>query len=107
MQATGTTDNKDNAEESTSDWGDDAGLKKHDSRRLDKIDYQFIKDDLNIDAELEKELNLSETTNFNIFKIRDLSKGNECVTVILSILFKENVFTQIPKLNYSKLRNFL
>jgi len=106
MQNINANENKDN-EESTSDWGDDLSTKKASTRRLDKIEYQYVKEDLDINDELEKELELCQTTNFNIFNIRDLSKGNEIVTVILSILFKENVFGQIPKLNYSKLKNFL
>lgn len=107
MQPTSVTDGKDNAEESTSDWGEEVALTRFNSKQINKMDHSFIKIDLNIDAELEKELELSEKTSFNIFKIRDMTNGNELVTVILSILFRENIFAELPKLNYIKLKTFL
>ena len=52
-------------------------------------------------------MDLCESGNFNIFKIRDLTNGNEAVTVVLSLLARQNVFVDLLKLNYIKLKNFL
>jgi len=52
-------------------------------------------------------MNLCETGKFNIFKIRDLTEGNEAVAVVLSLLARSNVFVELLKLDYTKLKNFL
>jgi len=48
-----------------------------------------------------------ESFNFNIFKVRDLTGGNELVTVLLYLLTRQKVFTQIPGLLYDKMKRFI
>jgi cAMP-specific phosphodiesterase 4 len=51
---------------------------------------------LNLDQNIQDELKIIHTYNFDIFKIKDQTLNNELVTVVSYIMARESIFDSIP-----------
>ena len=63
------------------------------------INTKAVEQILGLGPEVVDHLKLIETKEFDIFKIRELTKDNEMVVVISHILAKERIFDDLPIIN--------
>jgi len=66
---------------------------------FDSISPEAVVKILRLQTPVVNYLNKLETTEFDIFKVRELTEENELVTVISYLLAKEKIFDTLPIVN--------
>jgi hypothetical protein len=62
----------------------------------DKLNTDAVCKILQLSEPIIGEMNIIHTYDFDIFKVRDLTKNNELVTVVSYIMARESIFETLP-----------